>query len=517
MTRKPSIRGRAAVAAIALAAPTLFFWFLRSSVPAAAGEPPRSPGAPASASAAPSASAPASSAAPSASASAAPSASASAAPSAGPDAPPGAAASPEERAKALFYDGVALLEAGEVERALSTFLQSRALLPSSKNTRNAALCLYRLGRFDEALGLYEEVLQKLGGELDPNTRAAVEAALADVRGRVGRLSIPFGTGGELSVDGRPRGKLPLGAPLALLPGSHALRVTLPGYLPFERSVDVPAGAIVVVDAILTPAAPSPPSTASIAPAPGPRDRGTARPPAWFVEAFGGAAIGPPLASEAGSGVTPACAASCPLAAGGLAGLRAGHLWESGFFVDLGGGYLRLHSSFERAVISPSGGDVPAATYHLREAVTLSGGFAAAGGGYALRLGDRFALLGRLSAGALLAGSTGSASATLSTAAESTAVDVLGRADAPLSAALLLGADLGLVASLGPLRAAVLVGFLGAPFPGPQIPVRFLQVSNPAACKLPGDAACAGVGQVPAGAAYGPFALWAPQVSIGYRF
>src|SRR5262249_9943502 len=67
---------------------------------------------------------------------------------------------PEEahaEAKELFNRGLRLLDAGDLSRALEYFLRSRALSPGKGNTANAAYCLDRLGRFDEALELYEEL------------------------------------------------------------------------------------------------------------------------------------------------------------------------------------------------------------------------------------------------------------------------------------------------------------------------------------------------------------------------
>ena len=66
-----------------------------------------------------------------------------------------------------------LLQANDVERALAYFLRSRAEQASAKNTGNAAICLSRLGRYDEALEMYEELLLRFSGDLDAEDRATL--------------------------------------------------------------------------------------------------------------------------------------------------------------------------------------------------------------------------------------------------------------------------------------------------------------------------------------------------------
>jgi hypothetical protein len=158
------------------------------------------------------------------------------------------------KAKELFRAGVGLFDAGDMERALDYFLRSRAAFPSGKNTINAALCLDRLGRFDEALELYEEVLTRFGSELDDESRAAMAPAMASLRQKVGSIDVSANVEGSVVIDGHARGKLPLTGPLRVLPGRHVVRVLKDGYATAEAITDVQLGHTARVDVKLDPLA-----------------------------------------------------------------------------------------------------------------------------------------------------------------------------------------------------------------------------------------------------------------------
>jgi hypothetical protein len=143
-----------------------------------------------------------------------------------------------------------MLDAGDLERALDYFLQSRRVLPTTKNTTNAAIVLERLGRFDEALELYEELLLKFAGGLQEEDREAIAPAMADLRPRVGGIEVTSNVGGSVQIDGRERGRLPLLSPIRVLPGKHTVRVVQPGYREFETTVEVGAGESKPIDAKL---------------------------------------------------------------------------------------------------------------------------------------------------------------------------------------------------------------------------------------------------------------------------
>ena len=158
------------------------------------------------------------------------------------------------RAKALFREGNALLEAGDPERALERFLQSRELVPSGKNTANAAICLERLGRDDEALEMYEELLSRFARDLDQQDRENLSPIMASLRRGLASLELSANVEGLVTVDGKPRGRLPRVTALRVRPGKRRVRVVREGYQSFDRLVDAVAGQTLSVDAELEPLA-----------------------------------------------------------------------------------------------------------------------------------------------------------------------------------------------------------------------------------------------------------------------
>jgi tetratricopeptide (TPR) repeat protein len=146
-----------------------------------------------------------------------------------------------EQAKALFREGVETLAAGNAERALDLFLRSRALVPSGKNIANAAICLEQLGRYDEALELYEEIVARFAADLDPRDRENLAPVMASLGSKIGYLELSANVDGFVVAGDRPRGSLPFGSALRLLPGTQSIRITAAGYRPLTVTVEVRAG------------------------------------------------------------------------------------------------------------------------------------------------------------------------------------------------------------------------------------------------------------------------------------
>lgn len=156
-------------------------------------------------------------------------------------------------AKELFRRGVALYEVGDYEHALAQFRRSHDIFPSSQNAIDIAVCLEKLGRYDEALDAYEEAL---GITRDEEEVAQIRRAMEINVPRVGTLDVVANVHGVLSVDGRERGMLPLAAPLRVLPGGHRVRVIKDGYRTFDTITVITARVATRVDAVLEPIAPA---------------------------------------------------------------------------------------------------------------------------------------------------------------------------------------------------------------------------------------------------------------------
>lgn len=157
-------------------------------------------------------------------------------------APAGATADPEtarrEAAKQLFLDGNALRGLGDFQGALEQYRRSLRVSPSLSATLNAGYCLNELGRYDEALELYERALTTFESALTKAEREQLGPLIRSLRAKVGSLEVSANVDGQLVIDGRDRGTLPLARPVRVLPGLRRVRVIKDGYATWEREVTV---------------------------------------------------------------------------------------------------------------------------------------------------------------------------------------------------------------------------------------------------------------------------------------
>lgn len=153
---------------------------------------------------------------------------------------PNTAASPEDaEARAHFKAGSEHFENGDYREAYDEFRKTMALKKTRAVMGFAASSLRQMGRYDEALDLYEEIVRDYPN-LPPDFKTKVDTAIADLTKLVGTLSAAGDApaGAELFVDDRPRGKLPLAAPIRVAQGLHAIRVQKEGFDPITASVEI---------------------------------------------------------------------------------------------------------------------------------------------------------------------------------------------------------------------------------------------------------------------------------------
>jgi hypothetical protein len=144
----------------------------------------------------------------------------------------------------------------EWSAALAEFLASRDLYPTRAATKDAAICMRKEGRFDEAKELYERLLHDFP-DLDALERQFVNEELRELEGSIGTVEVRSSEeGGTVLVDGRVRGTIPLAAPLQIAAGAHLVRVLKVGFAPFETRIDVAGRQSSNIDANLAPLAAS---------------------------------------------------------------------------------------------------------------------------------------------------------------------------------------------------------------------------------------------------------------------
>jgi hypothetical protein len=172
---------------------------------------------------------------------------------------PGSAESPpvdetsvrKERAKERFLAGVGRMQSGAWDAALAEFRAALADWPTSNTRKNAAICLTKLQRWDEALEMWELRLREFGAQMPAAEIEETNRAILELKPLVGTLEVRAGVEGAIVlVDGRERGRTPLARPIVVGAGTHLVRVVKEGWAPFETQISVAGKAAESIDAKL---------------------------------------------------------------------------------------------------------------------------------------------------------------------------------------------------------------------------------------------------------------------------
>lgn len=162
-----------------------------------------------------------------------------------------------ERARTLFEQGIAFVDAGRWLEALAAFRASQAIVERPGTLFNIGNALFRLGRPLEAKRVLELYLRRpeVVGDA-PATRDG--AALLGLATRsVATLSLEISPPDAIvAVDDVPQDAMGASRSIAVEPGSHVLRVTAQGFVETRISVDLMPGATHSERVTLAPAAPA---------------------------------------------------------------------------------------------------------------------------------------------------------------------------------------------------------------------------------------------------------------------
>lgn len=293
-----------------------------------------------------------------------------------------------------FNQGTALFEQGSYEAALRAFEHSASLYPTRAALKNQALCLERLDRPGDALGVLE-ALPRQFPSFSPDERRAYDEKLRELSARVGFVELR-GVDGSwvIRVDGHARAPLPGSNALRLSPGARRLELRKVGAAPIVETLEIRAGHTHVLDLHVALRARQPAPRPASRPQAPPRLSRAATPRRLWLGVEGSALL-------AATGVVAACDGSCDadLGFGGRATLAGGYVLAPSWAITLHAGYLRLVQDVESRAVTGQIRGVGDAQGIADETLTLSG--ASLGAGVEHRWLRWFAV--RLAAGAWLLG------------------------------------------------------------------------------------------------------------------
>lgn len=150
-----------------------------------------------------------------------------------------------DAAKLLFMDG-------DLPGAATKFRRAYDLSRDPRLLWNVAACEKEQRHYAKASSLVTQYLAEASAMLSDESRAQAEETLASLRQFSSEVELE-GTpaGAVVFVDGVEVGTTPLSSPLFLDLGVRQLEVRVPGYLPFQKELDVPGDKRLEVSVLLT--------------------------------------------------------------------------------------------------------------------------------------------------------------------------------------------------------------------------------------------------------------------------
>lgn len=154
-------------------------------------------------------------------------------------------------AKAQLAAGDKATKAKDWAAAIAAYGAAKTQNPSLEAMEGVANALYEKGESGAAYEAYEDLIRSHVGKLSKDKRATAEKRLKELGQKSGPLTITSTeASADVTLDGVSLGKLPLAKAIRVSVGEHKVRVTKPGFVPFDVSVPVTANTAATVDAKL---------------------------------------------------------------------------------------------------------------------------------------------------------------------------------------------------------------------------------------------------------------------------
>lgn len=180
-----------------------------------------------------------------------------------------------DAAKQRFGEGVKLYAKKRYDRALAAFFQAYALTKNPAILFNLGMTSLKLGDSLHALRYFEQFLRE-SSAATPDQRARANVGITEAREGLGSIEISAPEGADVAVDGEPVGRAPLPAPIAALPGEHAVTITTASGAKLAN-IEVKAGMVARLKLAAGPATP-PPSAVSASPPEAPEEHAAPKRP-----------------------------------------------------------------------------------------------------------------------------------------------------------------------------------------------------------------------------------------------
>ena len=149
---------------------------------------------------------------------------------------------PDAQSQAIehFNNGVQLYSEGAYDAALVEFREANRLSPHWRVRYNLGQVHFQMGEYADAIREFRGYLKEGGSEIDPERRASVEQYVAQLRVRIGSISVEANVeGAQVQINGEDVGETPLDPHIVNI-GRHRVVVEAEGYQRQEKLVQVTA-------------------------------------------------------------------------------------------------------------------------------------------------------------------------------------------------------------------------------------------------------------------------------------
>jgi hypothetical protein len=159
-------------------------------------------------------------------------------------------ASDKERAAELKKKGDAAMVSLRYDEAIEAYTKAHEITGDPALLYNRGRALQGLGNFPEALEQLEAFKSQASASLKARV-PALESLITEVREKIATVLVTSNAkGARILVRSKVVGTTPLGGQIRLNAGEALIEVEAEGYLPFKKTVDLPGGGEIEIEAKL---------------------------------------------------------------------------------------------------------------------------------------------------------------------------------------------------------------------------------------------------------------------------